>query len=110
MSKVIQEVQAFREKNRSSPLFNHLSAVSESVPALGWVAIVRRRVQTGTVSTECCSFCSCVLFLSDIKSIMGLYVREVYSNQSVSSFLSVRIFKHGIEVSDHITKKFYDVK
>ncbi len=38
MSKVIQEVQAFREKNRSSPLFNHLSAVSESVPALGWVA------------------------------------------------------------------------
>uniref|UniRef100_A0A673J5D3 Adenylyl cyclase-associated protein n=1 Tax=Sinocyclocheilus rhinocerous TaxID=307959 RepID=A0A673J5D3_9TELE len=39
MSKVIQEVQAFREKNRSSPLFNHLSAVSESVPALGWVAM-----------------------------------------------------------------------
>uniref|UniRef100_A0A8C1SF10 CAP, adenylate cyclase-associated protein 1 (yeast) n=1 Tax=Cyprinus carpio TaxID=7962 RepID=A0A8C1SF10_CYPCA len=35
VSKVIQEVQAFREKNRSSPLFNHLSAVSESVPALG---------------------------------------------------------------------------
>ncbi|XP_056596999.1 adenylyl cyclase-associated protein 1 [Triplophysa dalaica] len=39
VSKVIQEVQAFREKNRSSPLFNHLSAVSESVPALGWVAM-----------------------------------------------------------------------
>uniref|UniRef100_A0A673LGY4 Adenylyl cyclase-associated protein 1-like n=1 Tax=Sinocyclocheilus rhinocerous TaxID=307959 RepID=A0A673LGY4_9TELE len=39
MSKVIQEVQSFREKNRSSPLFNHLSAVSESVPALGWVAM-----------------------------------------------------------------------
>ncbi|TRY83224.1 hypothetical protein DNTS_032503, partial [Danionella cerebrum] len=39
VSKAIQEVQSFREKNRSSPLFNHLSAVSESVPALGWVAM-----------------------------------------------------------------------
>uniref|UniRef100_A0A671LKE3 Adenylyl cyclase-associated protein 1-like n=1 Tax=Sinocyclocheilus anshuiensis TaxID=1608454 RepID=A0A671LKE3_9TELE len=39
LNPVIQEVQAFREKNRSSPLFNHLSAVSESVPALGWVAM-----------------------------------------------------------------------
>ena len=43
VSKVIQQVQAFREQNRSSPFFNHLSAVSESVPALGWVAMVRRR-------------------------------------------------------------------
>ncbi|XP_039877001.1 adenylyl cyclase-associated protein 1 [Simochromis diagramma] len=39
VSSVIQQVQAFREQNRSSPLFNHLSAVSESVPALGWVAM-----------------------------------------------------------------------
>ncbi|XP_051527392.1 adenylyl cyclase-associated protein 1 isoform X2 [Myxocyprinus asiaticus] len=39
VSKAIQDVQAFREKNRSSPFFNHLSAVSESVPALGWVAM-----------------------------------------------------------------------
>lgn len=39
VSKVIQEVQSFRETNRSSPLFNHLSAVSESVPAIGWVAM-----------------------------------------------------------------------
>ncbi|XP_029298384.1 adenylyl cyclase-associated protein 1 [Cottoperca gobio] len=39
MSKEIQQVQAFRELNRTSPLFNHLSAVSESVPALGWVAM-----------------------------------------------------------------------
>lgn len=40
ISEVIAEVQQFREKNRSSQLFNHLSTVSESVPALGWVAIV----------------------------------------------------------------------
>uniref|UniRef100_A0A8C9VEQ7 Adenylyl cyclase-associated protein n=1 Tax=Scleropages formosus TaxID=113540 RepID=A0A8C9VEQ7_SCLFO len=39
LSSVIQQVQSFREQNRSSTFFNHLSAVSESVPALGWVAI-----------------------------------------------------------------------
>ncbi|XP_017294557.1 adenylyl cyclase-associated protein 1 [Kryptolebias marmoratus] len=39
VSKIIVQVQAFREQNRTSPLFNHLSAVSESVPALGWVAM-----------------------------------------------------------------------
>ncbi|XP_048849995.1 RNA-binding protein 24 isoform X2 [Brienomyrus brachyistius] len=35
----IQEIQNFREKNRGSSMFNHLSAVSESIPALGWVAV-----------------------------------------------------------------------
>ncbi|XP_069827505.1 adenylyl cyclase-associated protein 1 [Dendropsophus ebraccatus] len=39
MSNQIQAVQAFREKNRGSKLFNHLSALSESVPALAWVAV-----------------------------------------------------------------------
>ncbi|TWW65794.1 Adenylyl cyclase-associated protein 1 [Takifugu flavidus] len=39
MSKIIQQVQSFREQNRTSALFNHLSAVSESVPGLGWVAM-----------------------------------------------------------------------
>lgn len=43
VSKAIQDVQAFREQNRTSPFFNHLSAVSESVPALGWVAMVSDR-------------------------------------------------------------------
>lgn len=37
----IQEIQSFRERNRGSSFFNHLSAVSESVPAIGWVAVVR---------------------------------------------------------------------
>lgn len=36
----IQAVQNLREKNRASPYFNHLSAISESIPALGWVAVV----------------------------------------------------------------------
>ncbi|EFN80031.1 adenylyl cyclase-associated protein 1 isoform X1 [Harpegnathos saltator] len=39
MSAQIQRIQEFREKNRGSPFFNHLSAISESIPALGWVAV-----------------------------------------------------------------------
>uniref|UniRef100_A0A8C9B8N6 Adenylyl cyclase-associated protein n=1 Tax=Phocoena sinus TaxID=42100 RepID=A0A8C9B8N6_PHOSS len=39
ISEQIQEVITFREKNRGSKLFNHLSGVSESIQALGWVAM-----------------------------------------------------------------------
>ncbi|POI35747.1 hypothetical protein CIB84_000511 [Bambusicola thoracicus] len=39
ISEQIQMVQNLREKNRGSKQFNHLSAVSESIPALGWVAM-----------------------------------------------------------------------
>ncbi|KAI1902523.1 hypothetical protein AGOR_G00045630 [Albula goreensis] len=39
ISDQILEVQNFREHNRGSRLFNHLSAVSESIPALGWVTV-----------------------------------------------------------------------
>jgi len=35
----ISQIQEFREKNRRSEYFNHLSAISESIPALGWVAV-----------------------------------------------------------------------
>eukprot|EP00092_Neocalanus_flemingeri_P107827 GFUD01138398.1.p1 GENE.GFUD01138398.1~~GFUD01138398.1.p1 ORF type:complete len:456 (+),score=129.09 GFUD01138398.1:39-1406(+) len=35
----ISEIQAYREKSRRSDFFNHLSAISESIPALGWVAV-----------------------------------------------------------------------
>ncbi|XP_041974941.1 adenylyl cyclase-associated protein 1 isoform X2 [Aricia agestis] len=38
-SNKISAIQQFREKNRASPFFNHLSAISESIPALGWVAV-----------------------------------------------------------------------
>lgn len=38
----IQEIQNFRERNRGSSFFNHLSAVSESIPALGWVAVSQK--------------------------------------------------------------------
>lgn len=39
-SENISAIQEYREKNRSSPFFNHLSAISESIPALGWVCVV----------------------------------------------------------------------
>lgn len=35
----IAAIQSFREKHRTSQYFNHLSAVSESIPALGWVCV-----------------------------------------------------------------------
>ncbi|XP_030383044.1 adenylyl cyclase-associated protein 1 [Scaptodrosophila lebanonensis] len=35
----ISAIQDFREKQRASPFFNHLSAISESIPALGWVCV-----------------------------------------------------------------------
>lgn len=38
----IQEIQSFRERNRGSSFFNHLSAISESIPALGWVAVSQK--------------------------------------------------------------------
>lgn len=36
----LSEIQSFRETNRRSEYFNHLSALSESIPALGWVTVV----------------------------------------------------------------------
>jgi len=35
ISDKISEIQEFREKNRRSEMFNHLSAISESITALG---------------------------------------------------------------------------
>jgi len=35
----VDEILSYREKNRRSELFNHLSAISESMAALGWVAV-----------------------------------------------------------------------
>ncbi|XP_052823658.1 adenylyl cyclase-associated protein 1 [Octopus bimaculoides] len=38
-SSKLQAIQELREKNRRDPYFNHLSAISESIPALGWVTL-----------------------------------------------------------------------
>ena len=39
MSDKINEIQTYREAGRRCQYFNHLSAVSESIPALGWVTV-----------------------------------------------------------------------
>ena len=36
---LIVSIQQHRETNRRSVMFNHLSALSESIPALGWVSV-----------------------------------------------------------------------
>jgi len=38
-SAAIGQIQSDREANRKSKFFNHLSALSEGIPALGWVAV-----------------------------------------------------------------------
>lgn len=58
ISEKIQEIQNFRERNRGSKMFNHLSAVSESIPALGWIAVVSD-TQDGWEGCKCASgWCS----------------------------------------------------
>jgi len=37
--KLIGEITAIRDKNRTSKQFNHLSTISEGVPAFGWVVV-----------------------------------------------------------------------
>lgn len=36
---LIQKVEEFKQKHRAHNLFNHLAAISESIPALGWVNV-----------------------------------------------------------------------
>ena len=38
--KELMKVIEVRDKNRASPFANHLTAVADGIPALGWVAIV----------------------------------------------------------------------
>lgn len=45
-SEQIYAIQDYREKHRTSQFFNHLSAISESIPALGWVAIVSKTYES----------------------------------------------------------------
>lgn len=38
--KAIEEIAAFKESKRNTPLFNHVSAVAEGVQAVFWVTVV----------------------------------------------------------------------
>eukprot|EP00842_Homolaphlyctis_polyrhiza_P000586 jgi/Hompol1/1528/HPOL_004974-RA len=39
LQQAIAKVTEIKEKNRQSPLFNHLSTVADGIPALGWVVV-----------------------------------------------------------------------
>lgn len=39
LADVINEIQSLKDKNRKSDYFNYLSAISESIGALGWITI-----------------------------------------------------------------------
>ena len=39
LQKALTEIAAIKDKARASPVFNHLSAVADGSPALGWVAV-----------------------------------------------------------------------
>ncbi|KAL5248489.1 hypothetical protein ACHWQZ_G017623 [Mnemiopsis leidyi] len=42
MNDAITQIGEYRDKNRASKQFNHLSAVSEAIPAFGWVCVAPR--------------------------------------------------------------------
>lgn len=44
LQEAIMRITEIRDKNRPSPLFNHLSAIADGAPALGWVVVVRLNV------------------------------------------------------------------
>jgi len=83
-SQAIQSIQTFREKNRTSPLFNHLSAISESIPALGWVTVVR-----SLPHLFICIHLNCFFFL--LKSpAPGPYIKEM---NDAGQFYTNRVLK-----------------
>lgn len=78
-------LQNFREKNRASKFFNNLSAVSEAIPALGWVSVV-------------CSLPSlCILFLQ-YKHICCAYNAKVNISIKPALFKYVDIKQTDLDV------------
>ena len=55
-SEQIQKIQSFREANRTSKQYNHLSAISESIPFLGWVAVAPTPGPYVKEMAEACQF------------------------------------------------------
>lgn len=44
MNEAITQIGTYRDQNRASRQFNHLSAVSEAIPAFGWVCVAPRPI------------------------------------------------------------------
>uniref|UniRef100_A0A8D0CIN3 Cyclase associated actin cytoskeleton regulatory protein 2 n=1 Tax=Scleropages formosus TaxID=113540 RepID=A0A8D0CIN3_SCLFO len=89
----IQEIQNFREKNRGSKMFNHLSAVSESIPALGWVAVCQKPGPYVKEMTDAATFYTNRV-LKDYKDTDKRHVDWVRSYLSIWTELQTYIKQH----------------
>ncbi|XP_060114634.1 adenylyl cyclase-associated protein 1 [Heteronotia binoei] len=93
ISDQIQVVQSFREKNRGSKLFNHLSAVCESIPALGWVAMAPKPGPYVKEMTDAAMFYSNRV-LKEYKDVDKKHVDWVKAYLSIWTELQVYIKEH----------------
>ncbi|XP_026881256.2 adenylyl cyclase-associated protein 2 [Electrophorus electricus] len=93
ISEHIEEIQNFREKNRSSHLFNHLSAVSESIPALGWVAVSQKPGPYVKELNDAAMFYTNRV-LKDYKDIDPCHAEWVHSYLSIWTELQAFIKQH----------------
>ncbi|KAK7125182.1 hypothetical protein R3I94_019276 [Phoxinus phoxinus] len=93
LSDQIHEVQSFREKNRGSDLFNHLSAVSESIPALGWVAVCQKPGPYVKEMNDAAMFYTNRV-LKDYKDTDGRHIEWVRSYLSIWTELQSYIKEH----------------
>ncbi|XP_067282168.1 adenylyl cyclase-associated protein 2 [Pseudorasbora parva] len=93
LSDQIHEVQSFREKNRGSSLFNHLSAVSESIPALGWVAVCQKPGPYVKEMNDAAMFYTNRV-LKDYRDSDGRHVEWVRSYLSIWTELQIYIKDH----------------
>ncbi|XP_048356576.1 adenylyl cyclase-associated protein 1 [Sphaerodactylus townsendi] len=93
ISDQIQVVQSFREKNRGSKLFNHLSAVSESIPALGWVAMAPKPGPYVKEMTDAAMFYSNRV-LKEYKDVDKKHVDWVKAYLSIWTELQAYIKEH----------------
>ncbi|XP_077051849.1 adenylyl cyclase-associated protein 2 [Siphateles boraxobius] len=93
LSEQIHEVQSFREKNRGSDLFNHLSAVSESIPALGWVAVCQKPGPYVKEMNDAAMFYTNRV-LKDYKDTDGRHIEWVRSYLSIWTELQAYIKEH----------------
>ncbi|KAM3934174.1 adenylyl cyclase-associated protein 1 isoform 1-T4 [Leptodactylus fuscus] len=93
LSKQIQAVQEFRERNRGSKQFNHLSALSESVPALGWVAVSPKPVPYVKEMTDAAMFYTNRV-LKEYKDVDKKHVDWVRSYLNIWTELQAYIKEH----------------
>lgn len=64
----INEVIEYRDKHRGSLLFNHLSMVSEGIPALGWIAVEPTPV----------------LYIGDMKDSVQFYANRILKEKDAA--------------------------